>query len=379
MSRKYIWKKRQRKIRKNHALRARHHLAWWCISGWIFYFYFTHFEIAQSGSGDLYFIMGLQVIYFYTAVFWLLPIAFRRHYSLLYQVGFILLACLGFMVILIAASIATGNIELDLDFSSGTSIEIVNLGEMLFPYFSLSPLFSLLFFYIERWMLSQRANKRMREWRDRTNTEILLLDREWRAWQMNPHLLSNLLTALREAQRSNNHKHAARIMNYIISLMNFYIRHTKSADTISLKDELRQLKCLLALYRLCGDAYKNKVRHLTIEVAKPVPAVQVLPMLLFNLVENILTHASRIDRTYPARLQISETDGTLSIRAANFHTNGGQQPSDLNLTARHGIALTSIRRRIGLLGPDAQFETVHQNGYFVVHIAIPHPINCTFE
>src|SRR3546814_18859194 len=111
---------------------------------------------------------------------------------------------------------------------------------MTFLYVALAPIDALLFFYAERTLIKRRKNQRLWLWHHDANRQISLLNLEWLKWQLNPHLMSNLMTTLRDASRSAKPQQLARATTYVGQLMSFYTQRILSHASFLIKAEIRK-------------------------------------------------------------------------------------------------------------------------------------------
>ena len=171
--------------------------------------------------------------------------------------------------------------------------------EVVVPVGVVNTLGCVLFFWIMRDLDRDRLENEIHEAR------LLVLQAELRALkaQVNPHFLNNTLNDLQALIRRDPDK--ARY--YVGQLADFfnYTREFAGLNTISLAQELAQLRRYLELQRLGLD---DKLQD-SFTVAEELLTVQVLPGCLLTLVENALKHGFK---GCPAPYQLAvnaETEG----------------------------------------------------------------------
>ncbi|MBA9077497.1 sensor histidine kinase [Rufibacter quisquiliarum] len=180
-----------------------------------------------------------------------------------------------------------------------------------------------------------------------THTELELLKS-----QVNPHFLFNTLNNIYSLAYQNAPSTPDAIMKLSL-LLRYQLYETQTAQ-VPLEKELEHLQHLLDLHRL---RLPNPAL-LTLEVYGDVSRVQLPPMLLMPLVENLFKHGLT---TAPMQLRLAVEQHRLTFTTDN--TLKPNAPKD----AYGGIGLQNLRRRLELLYPSSfslqaeaqgsQFET----------------------
>ncbi|MFC6999530.1 sensor histidine kinase [Rufibacter roseus] len=180
-----------------------------------------------------------------------------------------------------------------------------------------------------------------------TTTELELLKS-----QVNPHFLFNTLNNIYSLAYQNSASTPDAIMKLSL-LLRYQLYETNTAQ-VPLEKELEHLQHLLDLHRL----RLPNPELLTLEVYGNVSQVQLPPMLLMPLVENMFKHGLT---TAPMQLRLAIEQNQLT-----FTTDNTIKPN-AKKNAYGGIGLQNLRRRLELLYPNgfslkteangAQFET----------------------
>lgn len=359
-----------RRMRKRHPLRGWVHGIWLVGLGLLIGYYYRLFDLVENRLGPMAYFIGLQLVYFYLLVFVGLPWAYHARNvlrSVVLHIVCLLAVFVFFAGIMISVSIATGKLELDLDFSKPFQAEILNFGEMVFVYMALAPFNALLFFYVERYLIKKRKNRRLWLWFHDAQANLVLSNHEWLSWQMEPHLMGNLVTALRGAARSGAPEKLVKATTYVGNLMQFYTQMAKSNAAIALRHEVSQAKLLLAVHRL-AETRGGAAKHVSISIGQGVPDVVVLPMTVLVLVENSIQHATRIDRRHPASVTITRVSGGVKILAENAYDPHADPPVSHR---GNGVALKNIAQRLKAVHAGSTLERIVENGKFCVVIFIP--------
>lgn len=367
------WRLKYRAILRR--FRKRHRLKFWVHGVWLLpflaitWFYYDLFDLVAGFWAVVYF-MALQVIYFYVVVFVLLPVAYyvkRIWLSVVLQVLMLIAAFILFALIMLAVSVGRGLLIVRLDFSGPFVLDIVNFGEMAFLYMGFAPVNALSFFYVERFLIKKRKVRRLWLWHHDAYARISVLNPQWLAWQMQPHLQANLMITLRDAARSEKPEKLVRATTYVSNLMTFYLRNAGTVKPFLLKEEISQVKLLLAIHKLAGTR-GGAARHIRLVVDKVIPNVPILPMTILVLVENILCHATRIDRSHPATLEIVAVSGGVRIYAENAYD---PQSVEAPHSGGNGVALHNIKQRLRIVHPEASLHANTANGRYQVIVFIP--------
>ncbi|MFA5982853.1 MAG: LytS/YhcK type 5TM receptor domain-containing protein [Methylococcaceae bacterium] len=161
---------------------------------------------------------------------------------------------------------------------------------------------------------------------------LMLLQAELRTFraQVDPHFLNNTLNDLNSLIRRD----PDRAREYIIKLADFfkYTREFSQLTSISLHQELAQLKRFLELQRLGLD---DKLQD-SFEIDEALLPCQVLPGSLLALVENSLKHGFK-GRPAPYCLKIMVKEDAQNL-ILQVHDNGHGIPSDLiNSLGKHPV------------------------------------------
>lgn len=356
--------------RERHPVPYAAHLIGWILLLPGYLDYFGRIGVAPTGPRDLAVLMTLQVLFFYVAVGWLLPAAFRHRKKRYYRIPLYLAAELAVAVLLlIGLSIASGQLHLRWQAGAPVVFEIANLMAVLSPILYLTCLLALGYQTLVWGIDQSRRKARLGNRVARLRQSLQLAQQDWLRKQLDPHLLASLLSLLRNLAYTNDQA-LANAMNAVIGMMQFYASQRDDVPFIPLSQELEQVERLLYINRLAGSPQKR----IHVLVSGPVEEQAVIPMLLVTLAENQLKYAAFTDAHVPATLAVTASPVSLRIRTQN--------DIDPEAATRHkgtGTGLGNIRRRLELLYGD-RFNMTYGgsgSGRFVVDVVIANPPGAT--
>jgi LytS/YehU family sensor histidine kinase len=178
--------------------------------------------------------------------------------------------------------------------------------------------------------------------------------------QLQPHFLFNTLNniyyeAYKESPRS------ARMIERLSEMMRFFI-HISDKDKISLNLELGFIKNYIQLEQI---RYHNEIKILLEE--NGVREVQVPPMLLVPLVENIFKHGvNKLNKNNEVQIKIGLYNNWLIMETSN--------PASFSTgrTANSGTGIKNLRERLQLIF-DNRFELkIHKSeNKFTTYLKFP--------
>ncbi|WP_192820721.1 sensor histidine kinase [Rufibacter sp. LB8] len=186
-----------------------------------------------------------------------------------------------------------------------------------------------------------------------TTTELELLKS-----QVNPHFLFNTLNNIYSLAYQNAPSTPDAIMK--LSLLLRYQLYETNSPLVPLEKEVEHLQHLLDLHKLRLPSPEL----LSIEVEGDVSRMQVPPMLLMPLVENMFKHGLT---TAPMHVLVAVQQSQLV-----FSTSNTLKPN-ATPAAYGGIGLQNLQRRLELLYPGAfTLETSSVNSLFKARLVLTH-------
>jgi sensor histidine kinase YesM len=197
----------------------------------------------------------------------------------------------------------------------------------------------------------------------RLQLEVLTRDAELRALraQINPHFLYNSLNSI-SALTSSDPAGARRMC----VLLGDFLRQTMAVsghEGIRLADEIALADRFLDIEQVRFGARLQVERRIDRETSE----CRVPPLILQPLVENAVAHGiAGLVEGGVIQVDVARHHGSLSIAIEN------PRDADAAPTARHGLGLENVRRRLGaMFGSAAKIETTARPDSFRVELELP--------
>ncbi|HET8737788.1 MAG TPA: 2TM domain-containing protein [Pricia sp.] len=152
--------------------------------------------------------------------------------------------------------------------------------------------------------------------------------------QLDPHFLFNSLNVLTSLIEENPRK--AQKFTTSMSKVYRYVLEQKNKDLVSVDEELQFAKTYIRLLKM---RFEDSIVF-DIPEASQYPEAKIVPLSLQLLLENAVKH-NVVTADRPLHIQVSETDGMLTVRN-NLHEKQTVKKSS-------GVGLHNIRQRYGIL------------------------------
>lgn len=306
-----------RRFRRRHPVPAWVHALVICfyIPVYAYFFGMENMHVPDTRSQAV--IATSQLLYFYLAIFIILPRAFRykRHPAInaLWVVIYVVLIWVVISLLLLGISLATGAIQIRWESRGQWLWDIANFGliALLTCYFAMAA--SVGYQLVAQLLIVNRHKDNLRQLVAHKRNVVGKLELEWRRAQLDPHMLAGLLTRVRLMSQLDKQT-TWKALNRIIHIMRYYCAIPPGTDAVPIEDEMEQVRNLLALEKLG----KNKL-HYTINYQVQAQGLVIIPMLLLMLVENQLKYGLLTELSAPAVLDISDgrKPNVLSIQTLN--------------------------------------------------------------
>jgi two-component system LytT family sensor kinase len=153
--------------------------------------------------------------------------------------------------------------------------------------------------------------------------------------QISPHLLFNSLNFI----HNNVYKFSAEAGDTVARLSELMRYSLVSADdkrTVFLSQEIKQLENLIAL---CQMRFRNEF-FLKFKKSGKLARIQVMPLILITLVENMMKHGDLGDKKMPAHIYLEVNENRLLFTTFNKKRN-------TNLYPKNGVGLKNAEKRLG--------------------------------
>jgi two-component system LytT family sensor kinase len=152
--------------------------------------------------------------------------------------------------------------------------------------------------------------------------------------QISPHLLFNSLSFI-HGKVYKESAEAGNGVSRLAELMRYSLIGPHDSRTVLLSREVAQLENLV---ELCRMRFQDQF-YLRFKKKGKLSTVQIIPLVLVTLVENMMKHGDIGNKKYPAQI-ILELDGNhLSFIASNLKRN-------TNLYPKNGLGLENMEKRL---------------------------------
>ncbi|SES31469.1 Histidine kinase [Pedobacter rhizosphaerae] len=275
----------------------------------------------------LFYLVNIAIFYFHSL--WVMPLLYQNSKNKI--IHFLLGLLLAYTLYLIGAALANlllGVMELrplPLDITKryiGVTVSRASLFIM----------FASGYFYLNRHL--ERKDIELQQLREIEGLkyQLVIAEKDFLRAQINPHLLFNTLTFIRNAAKNNPENVAVAIVA-LTELMEYALEDSKS-EFIPLAREITQMENLIKLNRLRFEHLLN------LNYTKDIQngSATILPIVLLTLVENMFKHGIMNDPAHPAIIEVISTDSEIRFTTSNLAktTNkvAGLQSGLRNIKAR---------------------------------------------
>lgn len=178
--------------------------------------------------------------------------------------------------------------------------------------------------------------------------------------QINPHFLFNTLSFIYSDTRKVAPEAAEAIMA-LSEMMRYAIQDDNERILTTLSQEIDQVENLIRLHQIKAENRLNII----FDCESGLEELEVIPLVLVTLVENVFKHGDLLQRAHPAQISICSDGNTIIIETENLINTKGTPTS-------HHIGLDNIKKRINMIyGDKASLETGKKsNNYFIATLRI---------
>lgn len=275
----------------------------------------------------LFYLVNIGIFYFHSL--WVMPLLYKNSKNRI--VHFLLGVFLAYGLYFIGATLANlllGGMGLR---TSPLEITLRYIG-ITVSRASFFIMFASGYFYLNRHL--ERKDIEMQQLREIEGLkyQLVIAEKDFLRAQINPHLLFNTLTFIRNASK-NNPDNVAVAIAALTELMEYALEDSKS-ELVPLVREIAQMENLIKLNRLRFEHLLN------LNYTKDVQngGAMILPIVLLTLVENMFKHGIMNDPAHPAVIEVSSIGSEIRFRTSNLAkaTNkiAGQQSGLRNVKAR---------------------------------------------
>lgn len=340
----------------------------------ISWFFFIFYEIvltgvlrgyfASAGNYFIFYIFNIFLFYFHAHV--ILPIAHKNEKHTLWLLPILVTLEVVIYVPLTIGIVAFLQQYTDLSVFTKAAINKTSLGNGVWRtiYFILfSSGYYYLMSYLKERKISQQAERErflMIIENQKVQAELVKTQYAHLKSQINPHFLFNTLSFIYSNTRTVVPDAAEAIMA-LSEMMRYALQDETETNFTSLMSEVEQVEILIRLHQIKSE---NKL-NISLKYEDNLEEVQIIPLILITLVENMFKHGdlSKVDK--PAKILISSDGETLAIETMNF----------INLKATgtsHHIGLDNTLKRLNMVyGKNALLEyDSDTDNYFNLFLSI---------
>nr|WP_237488179.1 sensor histidine kinase [Hufsiella ginkgonis] len=195
----------------------------------------------------------------------------------------------------------------------------------------------------------------------RTEHELSKAQNAFLKAQINPHFLFNTLDFVYHKVNTLSLAASDAIIT-LAEMMRYAIDSDKKGDFVVLSEEIEQVENLLHLYQL----RKNNELAIRFEHTPEVGGLEIIPLVLLTLVENIFKHGDLNSPGHEALIEVYRDDNYLHLNTSNLI--GHKHNPDIPHTG-----LDNIERRLGYTYGDLKRFSygAGDDNYFTVSVSIP--------
>lgn len=178
--------------------------------------------------------------------------------------------------------------------------------------------------------------------------------------QINPHFLFNTLNFIYTSTRKTAPEAAEAIMA-LSEMMRYSIEEVKDHAQSALSGELEQIENLIKLHQIkAGHSL-----HIALNYGEDVEQLQIIPLLIMTLVENMFKHGELRQAAHLASIDICCSSGILKVSTKNLIALRQAHTS-------HHIGLSNVKKRLkSAYGSKAALYTdVTEDHYFHATLTI---------
>ncbi|MBC8985167.1 histidine kinase [Pedobacter sp. N36a] len=176
--------------------------------------------------------------------------------------------------------------------------------------------------------------------------------------QINPHFLFNTLNFIYTSTRKTTPEAAEAILA-LSEMMRYSIEEVSNTNS-PLIGELEQVENLIKLHKIKS----HQELYIQMEYDEEVAELEIVPLLVMTLVENMFKHGDLLQQAHPAQLQLKYKNAVLKIETTNLISKNQMQPS-------HHIGLDNVKKRLkAAYGDQAVLHTLQQEQQFKVSLEI---------
>jgi two-component system, LytTR family, sensor kinase len=287
----------------------------------------------------------ISLVTFYSTVFLILPLIFRKKNYFLAVLSIIGLAIVVVLMrYIIEFLILKPFIGWD-NYSRHENFTWAWFVKNCLSYYFRQVLWGIIYFFIVEWYQTTNREKTLE--REKTNAELAFLKS-----QINPHFLFNTINDIYglALMKSDNTPEALLKLSGMLR----YMLHESNTAFVPLEKELNYIKEFIDLQSIGFKGNTQVLVNIEGDISKPT----IPPMLLIPFVENAFKHGDFNDKNNPIEIVCRVENEQIIFRCKNII-----RPKQKDSVG--GIGLQNVKRRLELLYPKRhKLDIDTENGFF---------------
>lgn len=340
----------------------------------IAWFFFIFYEIvltgilrgyfASAGNYFVFYVLNISLFYFHAHV--ILPAAHRKPKHTIWLLPLLIIIEIAIYVPLTIGVVALLQEYAALSVFTKAVINKTSLGNGIWRtiYFIL---FSSGYYYLMNYLKERKIAQQAERERflmiienQKVQAELVKTQYAHLKSQINPHFLFNTLSFIYSNTRKTVPEAAEAIMA-LSEMMRHALQDETESNFVPLQSEIVQIENLIRLHQIKSE---NKL-NITLIHDDHLENVQIIPLVLITLVENMFKHGDLSKADKPAKISIWCDGDTLVIETTNFINLKATGPS-------HHIGLDNTIKRLNMVyGKNASLEfNADHNNFFNLFLSI---------
>lgn len=220
--------------------------------------------------------------------------------------------------------------------------------------------FSTGYYFLLKFLSEKKKTEELERQRLNNMIQIAKSENAFLKAQIQPHLLFNTLDFIYQNARDQSPIAAETILS-LSEMMRYSVDSNKDKDYISLEEEINQVENLINLHQL----RKNHQLQIRFWYDDEIKKIEIIPLILITLVENIFKHGNLLSHSNPAEIKLYLENNKLIIETSNKIVEA-KEKAGLN------SGIKNITRRLAYAyGERSTFENyITDDNYFKVKVTI---------
>ncbi|MCZ4222922.1 sensor histidine kinase [Pedobacter rhodius] len=228
-------------------------------------------------------------------------------------------------------------------------------------------IFSTGYYFLTTYILRKNAELKGFLENEQLRAELVTLQRDFLRSQINPHLLFNTLSFIKNSSIRNPAEAEEAIL--ILSEIMSFAMERDVEGCVSLSKELKQVENIIQLNQL---RYAHRL-NIALHVNLHQDFVLTVSIVLLTLTENIFKHGNLLDPAFPAVIEVTSTSEKIRYFTRNLIGNQMKEHSN-----KEGTGLSNLKQRLDIQFRENYFFKIDKNGSFF-EIVIEFPIQNQLE